>query len=95
MTHEILQIRSNGQITLPPALRRQAKLEEGDFLEATVDDEGTVCLKPKLVIDRDQAYFWSKRWQAGEKASEKDQQSGRVADFDSMDDLLADLNPHS
>lgn len=95
MTHEILQIRSNGQITLPPALRRQAKLVEGDFLEATVDSEGTVCLKPKLVIDRDQAYFWSKRWQAGEQASEKDLQSGRVADFDSMDDLLADLKSRS
>lgn len=92
MTQEILQIRSNGQITLPPELRRKAHLAEGDFLEASLAEDGTVCLKPQLVIDRDQAYFWSSRWQAGEKASQKDLDSGRVSDFDTLDDLLADLD---
>jgi AbrB family looped-hinge helix DNA binding protein len=92
MTETILQIRSNGQITLPPELRRKAHLSEGDFLEASLAEDGTVCLKPKLVIDRDQAYFWSSRWQVGEKASQKDMDSGKVSDFDTLDDLLADLD---
>jgi AbrB family looped-hinge helix DNA binding protein len=92
MTQEILQIRSNGQITLPPELRRKAHLAEGDFLEATLAEDGTVCLKPQLVIDRDQAWFWSSRWQAGEKAAEADINDGRVATFDSIGDLLKDLD---
>lgn len=92
MNDPILQIRSNGQITLPPELRRKAHLEEGDFLEASLAEDGTVCLKPKLIIDRDQAWFWSKRWQAGEKVAEKDIEQGRVAGFNFLDDLLNDLN---
>jgi AbrB family looped-hinge helix DNA binding protein len=92
MTQEILQIRSNGQITLPPELRRKAHLAEGDFLEASLAEDGTVCLKPQLVIDRDQAYFWSSRWQAGETAAEADIKANRVADFDSLGDFLKDLD---
>ena len=33
MANTILQIRSNGQITLPAVLRREANLNEGDVLE--------------------------------------------------------------
>ncbi len=91
MTQEILQIRSNGQITLPPELRRKAHLAEGDFLEASLAEDGTVCLKPQMVIDRDQAWFWTSRWQAGETAADADIKAGRVAGFDTIDDLFKDL----
>lgn len=87
----VLQIRSNGQVTLPASLRRQANLSEGDILEATIEPDGTLCLKPKLTVDRDQAYFWSKRWQQGEKATEKDLRAGKVKEFDSLADLISDL----
>lgn len=49
---EYLQIRSNGQITLPAAIRRKAKLQEGDLLEAIVEDDGSVRLVPKTPVDR-------------------------------------------
>jgi len=49
---EYLQIRSNGQITLPALARRKAKLNEGDLLEVVVDEDGTIRLVPKLAIDR-------------------------------------------
>ena len=49
---EYLQVRSNGQITLPAATRRKAKIEEGDLLEALVDADGTIRLVPKLAVDR-------------------------------------------
>ena len=49
---EYLQIRSNGQITLPAFARRKAKLNEGDLLEVVVDEDGTIRLVPKLAIDR-------------------------------------------
>jgi bifunctional DNA-binding transcriptional regulator/antitoxin component of YhaV-PrlF toxin-antitoxin module len=44
---EYLQIRNNGEITLPPAICRAAKLQEGDLLEAAVEEEGSICLVPK------------------------------------------------
>jgi len=49
---EYLQIRSNGQITLPAPTRRKAKLNEGDLLEVVVETDGTIRLVPKLAIDR-------------------------------------------
>jgi AbrB family looped-hinge helix DNA binding protein len=49
---EYLQVRSNGQITLPAPTRRKAKIAEGDLLEAVVDADGTIRLVPKLALDR-------------------------------------------
>jgi AbrB family looped-hinge helix DNA binding protein len=49
---EYLQVRSNGQITLPAPTRRKAKIKEGDLLEAVVDEDGTIRLVPKLAVNR-------------------------------------------
>lgn len=49
---EYLQVRSNGQITLPAPIRRTAKIVEGDLLEAVVEPDGTIRLVPKLALDR-------------------------------------------
>ena len=88
---EVLQIRSNGQITLPTAVRRKANLKEGDLLEVVIEADGTVRLVPQIAVERSQAYFWTRRWQEGERQADDDLIGGRYADFESMDDLLADL----
>jgi len=49
---EFLQIRSNGQITLPAPTHRKAKFNEGDLLEVLVEEDGFIRLVPKLVVDR-------------------------------------------
>ena len=49
---EYLQIRSNGQITLPALTRRKAKLNEGDLLEVLVEEDGSIRLVPKMPMDR-------------------------------------------
>jgi AbrB family looped-hinge helix DNA binding protein len=49
---EYLQVRSNGQITLPAPARRKAKLNEGDLLEVRVEEDGSIRLIPKMPIDR-------------------------------------------
>jgi hypothetical protein len=41
------------------------------------------------LFNRDQAYFWTKEWQEGERASEADYAAGRYEEFDNMDDLSA------
>lgn len=86
-----LQIRSNGQITLPASIRRQAKLQDGDTLEVVVEEDGVIHLIPQTLVDRSQTYFWTKRWQQGEQETENDLQAGRYKDFDTIEDLLSDL----
>jgi len=49
---EFLQVRTNGQITLPAVTRRKAKVEEGDLLEAIVEADGSIRLVPKTAVDR-------------------------------------------
>ena len=92
MMTTLLQIRSNGQITLPAAVRRQANLKEGDTLELTIEEDGSLHLSPKIAIDRSQAYFWSKRWQVGEQAAQADIESGQTTRFDDIDDALEFLD---
>ncbi|MEI2691048.1 MAG: AbrB/MazE/SpoVT family DNA-binding domain-containing protein [Anaerolineae bacterium] len=92
MTNTILQIRSNGQITLPAVLRREANLNEGDVLEVVVEGDGTLHLIPKVAIDRSQAYFWTQRWQEGEKEAESDLQAGRARRFDSVEAAIEFLD---
>ena len=48
---EFLQVRSNGQITLPASTRRKANLKEGDLLEAIVERDGSIRLLPKTMVD--------------------------------------------
>jgi antitoxin PrlF len=88
MNSVFLQVRSNGQITLPTSVRRQAKLHEGDLLEVVVEEDGTLRLIPKMTIDRSQAYFWTRRWQQGEQEAEEDLTTGRYEDFSSMEALI-------
>ena len=43
---EYLEVRQNGQITLPVSICRQVKLREGDLLEVLVDADGSIRLVP-------------------------------------------------
>lgn len=88
----VVTIRSNGQITLPASARRQAKVKEGDTLVVRVDDRGTIHLVPQILVDRDQAYFWTQRWQEGEREADLDLAAGRYADFDSIEAMFAEMD---
>ena len=92
MPETVLQVRSNGQITLPAAVRSKANLKEGDLLEVVVEADGTVRLVPQIAVERSQAYFWTRRWQDGEREADDGLIDGRYQDFARMDDLIADLS---
>jgi AbrB family looped-hinge helix DNA binding protein len=91
MSSTVLQIRDNGQITLPTSIRHKTNLKSGDLLEVNIESDGSIRLTPQIAIDRSQAYFWTKRWQEGERQAEEDIRSGRVKKFENVDDLIADL----
>ena len=92
MSENILQIRSNGQITLPSSVRRRANLKEGDLLEVSVEPDGSLRLSPKIVVDREQAFFWTKRWQGEEQKISADIETGKYLDFSSIKDLIDELD---
>lgn len=82
---ELVQVRKKAQVTLPQSVRRKLGIEEGDFLDAQVRD-GELVFRVKKLIDKDQAWFWTKRWQEGEKEADEDIRAGRVHRFDTFEE---------
>src|SRR4030042_2019177 len=77
---ELIQVRKKAQLTLPLSVRQKLGIEEGDYMDVQVRD-GEIVLKAKKLIDKDQAWFWTERWQQGEKEAEADIREGRVHNF--------------
>ena len=88
---ELVKVTRGGQVTIPAAMRREAGIKIGDYLEVQVI-EGHLRLVPKQVIDKDQAYFWTEAWQKGEREAEQDLQEGRTEQFETLEALIADLD---
>jgi antitoxin MazE len=84
------KVTRHGQITLPAAVRKQLRIEEGDIVEIEVKNE-MAFIVPKKLVDKNQAYFWTKEWQEAERKADDDIKSGRVKTFNSIDELLKDL----
>jgi AbrB family looped-hinge helix DNA binding protein len=91
---ELVQIRKKAQITLPASVRQKLGIEEGDFVDVQIKD-GDIVLKVMKMISKEQSWFWTERWQNGEKEAEEDILSGRVHKFENSDDALAFLRKQS
>jgi AbrB family looped-hinge helix DNA binding protein len=84
------KVTRHGQITLPAPVRKSLGIEEGDMVEIEIIDDKAI-LVPKRLVDKSQAYFWTKKWQEGEREADEDIKAGRVKVFDSAEDLIKDL----
>ena len=84
------KVTRHGQITLPASVRKELGVEEGDLVEIEVIDDRAV-LMPKRLVDKSQAYFWTRKWQEGEREADEDIEAGRVTTFDSVGELIEDL----
>ncbi len=81
------KITRNFQVSIPKEVRDRLHLEEGDFVEVEERD-GEIVMVPKKLIDADQAWFWSREWQEGEREVDEDIRAGRVSGpFKNIDEL--------
>lgn len=44
----------------------------------SVVEDGAIVMRPKMLIDADQAWFWTDEWQRGEREASADISAGRV-----------------
>lgn len=88
---KLVQIRKKAQLTLPQSVRQALNIEEGDFLDVRVRN-GEIVLKVKKLVDKEQAWFWTERWQQGERQAEEDIRSGRLHHFDNAEEAVAFLH---
>ncbi len=87
----LTKVTRHGQITLPSDVRRALEIEEGDLIEVQVEGD-RVMLTLKRLVDKSQAYFWTRAWQAAEAEAEGDIRAGRVKRFPSAKELFEDLD---
>ena len=88
---DLVQVRKKAQVTLPQSVRQELGIEEGDFLDVQVRS-GEIVLKVKKLMDKEQAWFWTNRWQQGEKEAEEDIRAGRVQNFPDTKKAVAFLH---
>lgn len=67
--------------------RAMLKLSEGMRLSA----QATPWVKPKR-IPKDQEWFWTEEWQAGEREVDEALARGEFKKFNTVEEMLADLH---
>jgi hypothetical protein len=68
--------------------------EPGAQVKIIEHQDGHIELQPVLPIPADQAWFWTERWQAGEREADEDIAAGRVTTFEDVDAFIAHLKEH-
>lgn len=89
--HSIGKIQRSFQVTIPAELRKNLNLKAGDIVLIEGHEDG-ILLKPQSLIDKSQAWFWSKEWQEEEKKIDKDFEKADVMVSNSVDEFLEDLH---
>lgn len=84
-----VSLQDRGVLTLPAAVRRRYHLDEpGTQVEVVEREDGVLELHPHAAVPAEQAWFWAKGWQDGERKASADIEAGRVERFDSEDGLI-------
>lgn len=86
----LVKVGTRHQVTIPKAIVKLAALKPGEYVAFSVE-ANKIVLSPKAVVDRPDAWFWSKEWQTKEREADEDIKAGRVKSFNNVDDLIKDL----
>lgn len=91
--HGFLAVQGRGTVALPPVLRKRYHLDQpGAQVEITEREDGVFELRPTVARPAKDAWFWSERWQAGEREVDEHVARGEVIRTESVDDFLTDLD---
>jgi antitoxin MazE len=78
-----VKVREKYQVTIPEEVRGKIPLKVGERVEVTARGS-EIVIRPIVEIPRDQAWFWSKRWQEQIAQSIKDLKRGKIKVFKSV-----------
>lgn len=88
--NKMTKIRENSQITIPKNIMDKLDLKKGDTISIELRDD-EIVLKPVVIIDKSQTWFWNKGWQKEEREAGEDIKKDRVKTFNEVDELIEDL----
>lgn len=82
------KVTRNFQITIPSDVRRKLHICVGAIFDFCVE-KGAIVIKPKTLVDEEQAWFWTKEWQTGEKEVDKTRKKGQTKAFKNLKEMRA------
>ncbi len=86
----IVRMSERGTITIPKELRQMGLTS--DAYEVVLREDGVFELRPQVMVDASQAWFWTKRWQTMEREADAEFAAGQIETFDDMESFLANLD---
>jgi AbrB family looped-hinge helix DNA binding protein len=90
--HGYVAVQSRGTVALPAQVRKRLHLDEpGAQVEITEREDGVLELRPTVAVPADQAWFWTDRWQEGERAVDAHVVAGETTVHEDADALIAHL----
>lgn len=87
----LVKVGARNQVTIPKAVVEKVNIRSGDYVEFTLEGRHIV-IRPKAVVDRDDAWFWSKEWQEKEREADEAIAKGDYKEFKSADALIRELH---
>lgn len=91
--HGFVTMQGRGTVALPAAVRKRYRLDEpGAQVEITEREDGVLELRPTVAVPATEAWFWTERWQTGEREVDAHVQGGEIVVSETVEDLLADLD---
>ncbi len=90
MSTTITKIARHYQVTIPSEIRRNCALKEGDLVNFEIRN-GEIVINPICIVKKDQAYFYSNKWQKAIKKSEKEIKAGRYKTYRNSQELKKDI----
>jgi len=81
----------SNQVALPKEIVISLGLKQDDYLDIYTEDN-RIILEPKILIPKDQAYFYTKEWLVDEREAEKDIEEDRITKSKDIDKLFQELD---
>jgi bifunctional DNA-binding transcriptional regulator/antitoxin component of YhaV-PrlF toxin-antitoxin module len=87
---EAVRLGAKHQVTIPHRISKALRLRKGDHLLMRLVGS-RVEMIPVSLVPKDQLWFWTPEWQRKEREADQDIAQGRIKEFESVDELIKDL----
>ncbi len=91
MKKKIIPVGKRGVLYMPKEILKEFHVNEGDYMEVYGTKDGIV-LKPKTLVDKDQAWFRTETWQKDEREADEDIKHGRITKVKGLKAALKHLD---
>jgi AbrB family looped-hinge helix DNA binding protein len=81
----------SNQVAIPKDITITLGLKKDDYLDIYIENN-RIILEPKVLVPKDQAYFFTREWQIDERGAEEDIREGRITKTKDLEGLFKEMD---